>query len=265
MSLPDRLHKTEALVLRRAEYGEADYLLSLYTPDYGKLQVVAKGARKPTARMTGQVEPCSLLRVVIKRGKVDLHTLGEVQVLEHYLPLREHLERGVMAHHFLELFDQFGAEGESHPSAFALLAQALAWLCDLETDPRLVARYAEFQLLRVMGYEPSLFQCAVSGEELKAEDQFFSIEQGGVVAPAYVAGLNVIWLRLEIFKVLRHFSRSEWPTIRVLRLDSEHQHDLERILAAYLSYILERRLKSLRVLEDIRHLNSYTPTEDTPP
>jgi DNA repair protein RecO (recombination protein O) len=263
MSLPARLHKTEALVLRRAEYGEADYLLSLYTPDYGKLQVVAKGARKATSRLTGQVEPFSLLRVLLKRGKADLHTLGEVEVLEHYLPLREDLERGVMAHHFLELFDQFGAEGEGHPAAFALLARALVWLCDQEADPRLVARYAEFQLLRAMGYEPSLFQCAVSGEELKPEDQFFSLEQGGVVAPAQVAGLNVIWLRLEVFKVLRHFSRSDWATVRALRLDPDHHHDLERVLAAYVSYILERRLKSLRVLEDIRLIQSPSQ-EDTP-
>jgi DNA repair protein RecO (recombination protein O) len=251
MTLPERFHKTEAVILRRSEVGEWDYLLTLYTPEWGKLRGIAKGARKPANPNTGQVELYSLIYTVLKRGRGEFHILTQTETRQHYLGAKEVLERSLTASHFAELYDQFTYEGESNPAAFQLLVDGLGWLADPEADARLVGRYFEFQLLRVMGYEPSLFECVISGQELTAEDHYFSFQEGGVVAKGYTAGLEVYWLALPIFKVLRHFSRSPWPTIRALQLSQNHLTDLERLLQDYLTFILERRLKSIRVLQQI--------------
>lgn len=251
MTLPDRSYKTEAVILHRTEVGEWDYSLTLYTPELGKLRGIAKGARKPTNSNTGQVELFSLIYTVLKRGREDYHVLTQTETRQHYVEAKEILERSLTASHFAELYDQFTYEGEGNPQAFRLLVEGLGWLCEEAVDPRLIARYFEFRLLRAMGYEPSLFECVISGDPLEAEDQYFSYAEGGVVSKGNTAGLEVYWLALPIFKVLRHFSRSDWQVIRALQLSQEHHYELERLLQGYLTFILERRLKSMRVLHQI--------------
>ncbi|HLA43461.1 MAG TPA: DNA repair protein RecO, partial [Aggregatilineales bacterium] len=162
------------------------------------------------------------------------------------------LERSVYASHFVELLDQFTYEGESIPTAFKLLVAGLGWLSDSETDLRLAARYYEFRLLRIMGYEPSVFECAVSGETLTAQDHFFSVAEGGVVAAQHTAGLDVMHLKLPVFKILRHFSRNSWTKVKTLKIGNDDARELERILHTYLIYLLERRLHSASFLEKLR-------------
>jgi DNA repair protein RecO (recombination protein O) len=250
MNLNERIYKSEAVVLRRVEFAEADYLLTLYTPRHGKMKAVAKGARKPTSRSTGQVELYTRTHFVLNAGR-ELHIITQAETLESYLPLQESLELGLYASHFVEMLDQFAFEGESQPSAYDLIVNGLGWLCEPEADLKLAARYFEFQLLRVMGYEPALFKCAVSGDDLEAQDQYFCSAEGGVVAPQHTAGLDVMMLSFEAFKVMRHFSRQRWEVVRALQLSEKHHKELERILHHYLTYLLERRMKSLGLLKQL--------------
>ena len=65
----ERLYRTEAIILRRADLGEADRLLTIFTPGRGKLRVVAKGARKPTSRKSGHVELFTRSNLLIARAR----------------------------------------------------------------------------------------------------------------------------------------------------------------------------------------------------
>jgi DNA repair protein RecO (recombination protein O) len=250
MTFNSRSFKTDAIILRRSEFRESDYLVTVFTPNYGKLRAMVRGARKPTTRKTGQVELFTRAHLVLS-GSGDLQNISQAETVEHFLPIQEDLSRNLLASHFVEMLDQFSYEGESNPRAFNLLLAGLGWLCEAEADLQLAARYYEFRLLRVMGYEPSLFECVVSGETLTAEDQFFSVAEGGVVLPAYTAGLDVMRLSLPVFKILRHFSRQPWEAVRGLNLSTEHAKELERLLHTYLTYLLERRLNSAQMLEKL--------------
>ena len=75
--------KTKALVLKRTNYGEADRILQVLTPE-GKLGVLAKSARKEKSRLAGGIELCSLSEMVLRGGKGDLMTLTGVRLIEFY-------------------------------------------------------------------------------------------------------------------------------------------------------------------------------------
>ena len=256
MNPNDRVYKTEALILRRSDFGEADFLLTLYTPNYGKIKALAKGARKPIARLTGQVELFARCIMVINRGR-ELHIITQAESQQTHIPFQENLERSVYASHFVELLDQFAFEGEQNSAAYELITSALDWLCDPEANWKLAARYYEFRLLRVMGYEPSLFNCAIGTEVLEAQDQFFSPVDGGVVCEDHAAGREFMRLSLPIFKLLRHFSRHKWEMVKALSITEKQNTQLERVLHTYLTYLLERRLKSAGFL---RQLKRDTPS-----
>ncbi|NDJ85917.1 MAG: DNA repair protein RecO [Chloroflexi bacterium] len=256
MSERSRVFKTPAVVLRRLDYGETDLILTLFTPYYGKLRAIAKGARRPISRSTGHVELYMVTQMVLSRGR-DLHIVTQAELEEPFLALSKDLRRIGYASHFAELLDRFAVDNQENRQAYDLLVDGLHWLCEESIDLELAARYYELRLLDVMGYAPSFFQCAVSGIPLEAEDQLYSPAEGGVVAAAYATDAsNMIPLPLDVFKLCRYMSRHKWPQVKALRLRPHHHRTLERVLHATLAYILEQRLQSIAFLRRITNLHT---------
>lgn len=260
--MPDRSRsfRTRAVVLRRVEYGEADLILTLLTPNYGKLSAIAKSARKPGTKSSGHVELYSLIDILLGHGS-NLHIVTQVELINPYLSLGNDLERMTYASHFVELIDRFSVDDQENRQAFELLTQALGWLCEPDTDLRLTARYFELRLLIVMGYGPSLFNCIVSGEPLDAVDHFYSVSDGGVVHHDHAESMpGLIPLPLGAFKVLRHFSRYRWEKAKGLDLQPSTYIVLERVLHGTIAYLLERNLQSIAFLRRIA--NTSRPLAD---
>jgi DNA repair protein RecO (recombination protein O) len=252
----NRAYPAEAIVLRRMPLGEADYLVTLYTDVQGKIKAVAKGARKPTGRQTGHVELYARTQLMLYRGR-ELHTITQAEVQDPHPCLQENLECSIYASHFTELIDQFSFEEEQNDRAYKLLVKSLEWLCQPDIDLRLLARFYEFHLLKVMGFEPMLFDCAIGGEELTPQNQYFSAVEGGIVCKEHGSGKDLMMVTLPTFKLLRHFSRSTWQQINGINVNERVHIELERVLHTYIIFLLERKLKSVGFLNHLKRLEKY--------
>src|SRR3990172_1396461 len=115
--MPDRgrLYRTEAIVLRRSDVGKAERLLTLLTPDRGKLRVVAKGARKIASRKGGHVELFNHVGLLIARGRGEFDIVSQAETIEPYRALREDLHRSTYAHYAAELAHPFPHESPPPP------------------------------------------------------------------------------------------------------------------------------------------------------
>ncbi len=253
MSQRERSFRTEAIILKRRDFGEADRLLTVLTPRRGRLDVIAKGARKPASTKTGHVELLTKADLLVHKGR-DLGIAVQAEVIDPLLPLREDLQRGAYANYVAELMDRFTASGdEDMHSLYLLLDQTLQHLCT-EEDLRLVVRYYEIRLLDDVGFRPELNQCVISRETVEAEDQYFSPAQGGVIRPEYAArsGGSLMPIPMVTLKVLRHMQRSPFAQVQALKISDALHDDLERIMQAYLTYILEQKLQSADFIRRIR-------------
>lgn len=251
MPRPERVFRSEAVILRRSDFGEADRLLTLLTPDHGKLRAIAKGARKPAARKTGHVELYTLVDMLIARGR-DLHIVQQAETKEPFLRLREDLLRGSYASYAVELLDRFTAEQDPGRGEFRLLVQTLGRLCEAD-DLRLVTRFYELRLLELAGFAPSLHACGVGQEPLEPRDQFFSPADGGAVCPEHRGGVERgLPLSLNALKVLRHLQTQPWHVVRGLQIPGPLHREIERLLFAYIAYLLEQRLQSVEFLRRLR-------------
>lgn len=252
MPRESRSYRTQALILKRRDLGEADRLLTLLTPDHGKVDAVAKGARKPTSSKTGHVELYTRAEVLIARGR-DLDILVQAEMVEPYLPLREDLTRSAYASYAVELLDRFTYGGDVDLNGlFELLDETLMRIC-YDTDVRRSLRYYELKLLDHAGFRPELMQCVITQEPLLPEDQFFSTFEGGVVsreAAPHSAGL--IGLPMLTLKLLRHLQRSNYQQIAQLQIDDSLHNDAERIMLNYIRYILESKLQSIDFIRRVR-------------
>ena len=92
----ERQYRTEGIVLKRSDFGEADRILTLYTPERGKMRVVAKGVRRITSRKAGHVELFVRSRCMIHKGR-DLDILAQTESVETFRALREDLRRAACA------------------------------------------------------------------------------------------------------------------------------------------------------------------------
>jgi DNA repair protein RecO (recombination protein O) len=247
----ERTYRTEAIVLRRKDFGEADRVLTLFTPELGKVRVVAKGIRKPRSRKAGHLELFTCSRLLLAKGR-DLDVITQAETLYAYRPLREDLLRGAYAAYAVELLDRFMPDAQENRELYALLRSMLGWLCEPH-DLALTARYYELQLLGLAGFQPELRQCVVSGEKLVAEDQFFSPEAGGGVCPRCRDKLpGNLPVSLSALKVLRYFQAKDFATALAVNVGPATQTEVEHLLFLYIRHILERQLKSVDFLQLIR-------------
>ncbi len=264
MPKPPRQFRTPAIILSRRDFGESDRLLTLFTPARGKLRVIAKGARKPTAKLSGHVELFARSDCLIHRGR-SLDILTQAELIEPYLGLREDLGRGAYANYVAELLDRLTAdEEEAGGDIFSLLHDTLARIAD-SADPRLAARFFELRLLELAGFKPELGECVVSRAALKPERQYFSFEEGGVVSRAAAPHVRspVVAIDFDSLKLLRHLQRSAdaWERVNSLRVNTEQHKRAERIMLGYIGHLLERKLASVDFIRRLRQFSAAKAQE----
>lgn len=246
-----RLYRTEAIVLKRIDFGEADRILTLYTPDRGKVRAIAKGVRRIASRKSGHVELFTHAGLLLAEGR-NLDVVTQAETLRPYRRIREDLIRTTYAYHMAELVDRFVEEGIESPSTFELLRDALSALAEAE-DPALVARFFEVRLLGQMGYRPQLFACVRCESELAADGNAFSPHAGGVLCPCCSPRQpDAIGLPDPAFRVLRFLQTRDWAVARCIELSAGTRGTLERVMHAYIHHLLERDLQSSRILSHLR-------------
>jgi len=254
----DRVYRAQAIILKRGDFFEADRLLTLYTLERGKMRAIAKGIRKPTSRKGGHLELFTHSQLLLAKG-MNLDIITQAQTIEPFLPLREDLLRTSYACYVDELLDQITEENVPHPRLFYLLRDTLAWLGE-SRDLALTARFYELRLLGLTGYQPQLFHCVRCRRLLEPEGRFFfSPIEGGVLCgicgplPSDEAQQSgAITLSLAALKVLRFFQTHEYELCRRVHIRPALHAELERVMYRYITFILERNLKSVRFLNTLR-------------
>jgi DNA repair protein RecO (recombination protein O) len=252
MSINERLYRTDAIILRRADFGEADRLLTVYTAERGKLRLLAKGVRKTTSRKAGHVELFMLTNMLIARARTwDI--ISQAEIVEPYRALRDDLDRTSQAYYLAELTDRFTEEHDPNAPLFELLALTLAHLGHID-DAFLLLRYFELHLLNLTGFQPQLHYCVACQEALEpVENNYFHFVDGGTLCPKHGQSRpNAEPLPLPVLKVLRFLQTERWETTRMLQLTPSTRLQVESLLLGYITFLLERQLKSVDFLRKVQ-------------
>lgn len=245
-----RVYRTEAVVLRGVDYGEADRILTFLTPR-GRISAIAHGVRRATSRKGAHLELLMRSDLVLARGR-NLDVVTQAETLEHYEGLRSDLLRFTHGCYLGELMIRFAQEDEPNAALYDLAVQALRWFSEGK-DLSLWARYFEACLLRIVGYQPEMYHCVRCTEPVKAAVNGFSIAQGGVLCgECRSAAPRALDISLGAQKVLRYlFTHSEQDVAR-LRVKAKTVAELEDLLQRYLEYVLEQQVSSVEFLKRLR-------------
>lgn len=258
-----RNYQTQGIILKQTKLGESDKIVTIYTPEFGKLKAVAKGACRPGSKLGGNVEPLTYSLMLLAKGR-NLDIITQSQTINGFLALKSDLWRMACGLYILELIDSFTVEAGDNRPLFDLLLDILGRLCEPDSSET-VLRYFELHLLHHLGYRPQLRRCVNCDSSIKPAVNFFSPAKGGLLCPQCTSEKDHRYEQTEAtsltphvpvsvgaLKVLRLWQSCDYATARRVKVKPDLSRELEQVLQQYIRYILQRELKSLTWLKELR-------------
>jgi len=245
---PPRTYRCEAITLSYTPLGEADLLVTMYTRDQGKVRAVGKGARRSTSKLVGHLEPLTVVRMSMARGR-SMDIISQAEVLQSFAALKEDLTGITKGLYLAELVDGFGAEASANPGLFQLIIDTLR---AVEADPTsdMPLRFFEFHLLQVSGLMPELYHCVECRQELEPHAHRFSPNVGGTLClDCNPDDAHLRPLSLRALKVLRLLDRSSIAEACKLPIDDSLAEELKSLLSTTVAYWLGKEIRSNSFLE----------------
>ena len=255
--MTSRVYQTEAIIIKRHKFGEADRLVTLFTSDFGKLRAIAKGAMRPKSKLGGNVELLSYSQLMLARGR-NLDIITQAQAIDNFLPIRDSLELMSGGFYLSELVDAFTEENVEDRELFDLFLNTLREMA-ASSDMERALRYFELRLLSHMGYRPQLQKCANCSRQLEAGVNYFSPHQGGALCrECGYPDMSARTISVNALKVLRFIQGHDFNAVGRLKIDVSLSKELESITRSYLKYQLERDVKSANWLDELKEQMQQT-------
>jgi DNA repair protein RecO (recombination protein O) len=240
--------KTDAIVIRLADFSESSKVVTLFTRDFGKVAALAKGAKRLKSSFEAALDLLSECRVVfLRKSTSGLDLLTEAQLISRFRPTGSDLSRLYCGYYVAELLDGLIQEYDPHPELYVIASETLRLLAGPE-DPRLPLLHFELELLREIGHLPDFEACSLCHEPVVfGQGARFWVSQGGLICrrcgrPEYLhtevhGGTIALLQRLTTDD---HWSR--------LTASPQQLKELRRIVTAAVSHVLERKPKMMKYL-----------------
>ncbi len=176
--MKQKTYSSEGIILKRINYGEADRILTVFTRDFGKLSLLAKGVRKIKSKKRGHLEVFSQIKFSAHKTPV-LDVLTEVLAIKNFEIIREDLKKVSLAYYFCEVINKITHDGE-HPSTIYNLLSTVLEQLEHETKLKKIRLEFIYNLLTEMGYWPRGKKMADPDNELSniLERQLTSVRVG---------------------------------------------------------------------------------------
>jgi DNA repair protein RecO (recombination protein O) len=146
-----RPFSTEAIILRRTNYGEADRVISFLTPERGKVSAIARAVRKPKSKLAGGLELFAICDITLIEGRGELAVVTSARMRQFFGNILKEYDRMQLAYECVKQINK-ATETVSEPEFYGLLRDALGWLDDLSLDWRLVELCFRLRLQALLGH-----------------------------------------------------------------------------------------------------------------
>ena len=238
------LYRDQAVVLRTQKLGEADRIVTMLTRRHGKVRAVAKGVRRTKSRFGARLEPFVHVDVQNYQGRRDLDIVTQVEILDAFTEMLDDYDRYTAGTAMLEAADRLTEEREASVRLYTLLVAALKSLDAGDHAPNLVLDAFLLRALSVSGYEPAVDACARCGKP--GPHRWFAVAAGGVTCTDCHPPGSVT-PGVPATTLLKALLTGDWVTADAS--DQRARREASGLVSAYTEYHLDRRLRSLAMVE----------------
>jgi DNA repair protein RecO len=240
--------KAEGIIIRTTDYGETNKIITLYTEEFGKIGLMARGAKKPKSSLSSVCHVLFYGLCLFNKGR-GLGALYQAESIDPFRTLLGDLEKTSYAVLIVELLDRLTEENQPSPALFRLLRETLI-LIEKGTDEAVMAAIFAVKMMRVAGIDPQVDQCLRCGNK---EGPFsFSIAGGGFLCRNCTASdPHAFPLSAAAARLFPVFRKVPVQRIGHVSVRKETTDEFETILAAYFEQNAGIRLKAMRFIRQL--------------
>ncbi len=245
------------MVLVAGGIGEYDRRIELLTKERGRISAFAKGARRPTSSLVSATNPFVFGKFTLYAGR-NSYTVVHAEIENYFSELRSEIEGAYYGFYFLEMASYYTREGNDETEMLKLLYQTFRALTKKTIDFRLVRCIFELKAMTIQGEGPQMFQCLICGKdkfENMEQEVIFSVKKGGLVCKnclkrsgdterGYYVDTSTIY-------AMQYINCSTIEKLYTFRLEDKVLSRLETLLKAYIGMYIDKKFKSLEMLEVI--------------
>ena len=196
--------KTEAIVLRKINFGDTSRIAQFFTKDFGKISGVIKGARSPKSKIGKMVDTINHLQLVLyKKETRELQLISEVDLLHHYPRIKDDFDKMKYATCIIELISDLTLENEHNKKLFEGTVRILDLLDSSNTNPGFLFAKYFFFFLKEIGYEFQIECCGLCTNKLKPGiEASFNYESGVMCSNCRKDRLTNFNFSVELFNLI---------------------------------------------------------------
>jgi len=217
-------YRTQGFILKKIDSGEADRLFTIYTKNFGKLELLAKAIRKIKSKLRGGLEIFYLSEIEFIQGKTH-KTLTDAILIEGFKNLKKDLARLVVAYRISEIFNKLVKGQEADEKLWHLLIETFQKLNADDLKPKiynLIYYYFIWNFLSLLGYQPELYHCSLCQKKLIPESIYFSLREKCLICSRCRKKLkpeSLLVFSPDTIKIIRILLEKDWATLKRLKIE----------------------------------------------
>lgn len=234
----------EGVVLKTTPYKDNDVILHVYTHEYGKIGIHARGVRKITSKNARACQDMMIseLTLTLKKGLSSLMKATPVDYLRH---IKENLESEIVANYILEYYYRYIEDNNPHEGEYQILIEALKALNEGYV-PLLVYLLFQVFILEHNGVSLDVDGCVVCNS---LQVTTISLEDGGFLCHEHQG--NHISYDIEVLKAFRHIHKIPMNHIDKIHIELSVVKQLIPIMDAYIEEYTGIQLKTSLFIQQI--------------
>ncbi len=236
-------YRTRGFIVKKADSGETNCLFSVYTKDFGRLELLARSVRKIKSKLRSGLDIFYLSEIEFIQGKA-YKTLTDAILIKKFENIRKDLKKLKIAYQIFEIFDNLVRGQEPDEEIWQLLKETLERLDKLEAAGqnklKIIYYYFFWNILSLLGYRPELYHCSFCQEKISSGEIFFDLKNGGLICSQCgkkEKKENLIEVSREMIKIIRILLDRNWSVLERLKVDDKDFDLLKKVSSQSFSKI----------------------------
>ncbi len=259
---------TKAVLLRKIEYGDHDYIITFLTQSMGKISVIAKNAKKSVKRFSGALDLFSLNRIQCRfpqKNRDGLIILSQTEIENGFVNIRYDLFKTAFASYWAELLYLWLEEGKPQSDLYDLLVFSLSMLNSSDIKSQVLNLLFQIRFMSISGFSPSIAACENCGTDLDAIAQNhvrFDLIEGKIICDLCLKKMNLtppsrgpghsLFVSKGTLKQLSWINNADMERADRIKFPSFAMEEGQALMESFIPFHIGREMKSLRFLNRLR-------------
>lgn len=242
--------KIEGIILQTTDFGDANRIITIYTKEFGKIDLNAYGCRRSKNSLSGILQIFNHIEAEIHQTS-QIFSIRDAEIIYHCKNLTSEIERLAYAAIFFEIVNKFTLPKFPDEKIFKLLKKSLP-IFD-ERNPKISALISSLQFMQFSGFQLNFFECVHCGEKIK-NDAAISLIDGGAICMNCVekSSSDAENYSEELRKTFEKIFSFDFKTETKLLFKKKNIDKAEKILMSQIHAIIGKELNSEKFLKMIK-------------